>query len=100
CLLLSCGCSLFEERGVLGSLQQSSEVEVEIAWIGAQGFLRGSSAHARGLQIFEQVFVKSGCKALKPSAYGSLVHMEHARDFHQCPLVQEPCRKKEPFLRW
>jgi hypothetical protein len=80
---------LYRERGWRRSLQQSSQVEGEVAGIGEHGFFGGAAAEAGGLELFEELFVDVRSEALELAADGGLMHAEQAGDFEQGVLVEE-----------
>jgi len=80
---------LYRERGWRRSLQQSSQVEGEIARIGEHGFFGGAAAEATGLELFEELLVDVCSEALEFAADGGLMHAEQAGDFKQGVLIEE-----------
>jgi len=70
-------------------LQQSSQVEGEIAGIGKHGFFGGAAAEAVGLELFEELLVDVGGEAPEFAADGGFVDAEQAGNFKQRVLVEE-----------
>ncbi len=70
-------------------MQQSSQVEGEIAGIGEHGFFGAATAEAAGLELFEEPLVDIGGEALEFAADGGFVDAEQAGNFKQRVLVEE-----------
>ena len=62
-------------------MQQSSQVEGEVAGIGEHGFFGGAAAEAGGLELFEELLVDVGGEALELAADGGFVDAKQASNF-------------------
>ena len=81
-------------------MQQSSQVEGEVAGIGEHGFFGGAAAEAGGLKLFEELFVDVRSEALELAADGGLRDAQQAGDFEQRVLVEEIGGEQEAVFGW
>jgi hypothetical protein len=70
-------------------LQQSTQIDFQIARVIAQGFFGGPFAQSAGLKMMEQSLAQIGKQPLEPPADGSFVDMKDAGNLGEGLAIEE-----------
>jgi hypothetical protein len=80
-------------------LQQLAEVYFNIARVGAQGFLGGRLAEARGDQILKELLAETVGEPLEPTADGGFMNGQGLCDLAKCLAVEIVGREQKAVFR-
>jgi hypothetical protein len=69
-------------------LQKTSQVDGNVARVGAEGFFGATSAETRGLQALQETFAELGSKAIEFAAYRSFMYLQKLGDLTKRALVE------------
>jgi hypothetical protein len=80
-------------------LQQSTQIDFEVARVVAQCLLGGSLAQSAGLKMMQQSFAEIAKQPLEPPADGGFVDLKDTGDLRQGLAIQEIGAKQEALFR-
>ena len=84
-----------KERWRWRRLQEVSQINCEVAWVSAEGFLRGAFGEAGALQVLEDLFGDVCGQTLEPAADGCFMHAKQLRDLKKGALIEKVGGEKE-----
>ena len=81
------------------SLQQHAQVYFNVAWVGAQGFLRRRLAEAAGDELIDELFAQIVGQSFEPAADGGFMNGQRLRDLQKCLAVEKVGREQKAVFR-